>query len=243
MEKLLSKEQVVDNIHFLCEKKNIKLGTLEKECGVSPGYLSRIYSSKNNESYPNIEFLFKASKYLNVSIDFLLTLNYKYDTLPTEGEELIFRFVEKLIKETNKKIVIWENIYHERILSKNDEHYIDLKDDKELSALTDFFDQYEIDKNNLNNIYRLYFKKNDVLFLLNNGTKCFLIYLGKMNKTEHAYMTMDLSYSGNDKIEAKLYALFSELFDVVKLKTSRFKTNKRFIKFITDYVDGENGTI
>ena len=47
------KQKLMDNIYFLIQEREIKIGELENEIGVSTGYISRL--NKNPESAVSVE--------------------------------------------------------------------------------------------------------------------------------------------------------------------------------------------
>jgi transcriptional regulator with XRE-family HTH domain len=83
-------ELVVSNIRYLAKANKIKLGEIEKQCGVSVGYFSRKVSM-DGASIP-IHVAKQAAEILDVSLDELCT-NFRYDRLKQEAEELGFRLV------------------------------------------------------------------------------------------------------------------------------------------------------
>lgn len=104
--KKFNKYECLNNIRILLKDKNIKIGTLEKEAGCQPGYISRIEKLSNNTE-PSIEILLCAAKLLDVSVD-LLT-NGKLADL-TESEIYIIKFLEKLYIDIEKDETKWKKI-------------------------------------------------------------------------------------------------------------------------------------
>ena len=96
------KDIMIDNLYYLVKKKNLKVGELEKDCGVSAGYISRTRSE--SKSKPSIELVMKMAEALGVSIDTLV----RYDiTLLTTTEQYLLEFLEKLIKDTQDDKLTW----------------------------------------------------------------------------------------------------------------------------------------
>lgn len=73
------------NARYLCKQKNINIGELEKQIGVSKGYLSRLSSSEKAISLGN---LYKTAQILETTIDDLLSedmmIKYRIQELEEE---------------------------------------------------------------------------------------------------------------------------------------------------------------
>lgn len=67
---------IIDNILFLANKKGISKSDLEKEAGISAGYISRL-SRPENTTVPNVEVLLAFSKKLGVTVDYLVNPDRK----------------------------------------------------------------------------------------------------------------------------------------------------------------------
>ena len=93
----------LENIRYLLRKTDIKIGRLEKESGVQPGYLSRI-EKKENSAQPSLDFLLKASELFHVSMDQLLSVKL-WRISPSE--QYILNFLDKLRKDTNQDKLHW----------------------------------------------------------------------------------------------------------------------------------------
>lgn len=102
----MNRETVIQNIKRLCTHKNIPISQLEKNIGVSPGFLTRM-----STSYPSVDKVAAAAKYLEVSIDFLCNATLTDDNL------LHNTFAEILAQRTLYKTVQWVKIV------KNDARY------------------------------------------------------------------------------------------------------------------------
>lgn len=93
----------LENIRYLLRKTDIKIGRLEKESGVQPGYLSRI-EKKENSAQPSLDFLLKASELFHVSMDQLLSVKL-WRISPSE--QYIINFLDKLRNDTNQDKLHW----------------------------------------------------------------------------------------------------------------------------------------
>ena len=90
MSEEFNKKQMLDNISFLLQEFSKKIGELEAEAGVSPGYISRI--TKDEKTKPGIDFIVKTADALNVSVDTLLNADF---TKMTSTE----RYLVKLLRD------------------------------------------------------------------------------------------------------------------------------------------------
>ena len=102
MNKDFNKNLLLDNILYLVKEKNLKIGEVEVQAGVSPGYISR---NRDGNTKPSIEFIVNISSILNVSIDALTRVDFSAMT-PTE--KYLVSFIEKLIRDTTDDKLSWD---------------------------------------------------------------------------------------------------------------------------------------
>ena len=69
-------QRLMDNINSIIQQKNIKIGEMESDIGVSPGYISRL-TKKGNGAATSADLIWKVAKYLGVSVDFLMATQQK----------------------------------------------------------------------------------------------------------------------------------------------------------------------
>ena len=100
---MYTKQKCIQRIYDTAKEKSIKIGDLEKNAGVSPGYLSRIIK-EDSTSTMSVDLLVAIADQLHVSVEYLLT---DYDIL-NESESYLFRFFEKIKQETSKGKYEWE---------------------------------------------------------------------------------------------------------------------------------------
>ena len=98
-----NKNIMFDNISFMLKELGKKIGELESEAGVSPGYISR--TTKESNTKPGIDFIMNVADALNVSVDTLLRVDMSRLT-PTE--QYIITFLEKLVKDTLDDKLNWQ---------------------------------------------------------------------------------------------------------------------------------------
>jgi len=97
-----NKQLMLDNISFMLKEFGKKIGELEAEAGVSPGYISR--TSKDDKAKPGIDFIVKVAEALNTSVDTLLNIDLSGLT-PTE--RYLISFIEKLKRDTSEDKLEW----------------------------------------------------------------------------------------------------------------------------------------
>ncbi|WP_353892930.1 helix-turn-helix transcriptional regulator [Proteinivorax hydrogeniformans] len=102
MTKKFNKKLMLDNIAYLLKDAGKKIGELESDAGVSPGYISRI--SKEGNTKPGIDFIMNVADSLNVSINTLLNVEL---TEMTPNERYLLSFLEKLNKDTIDDKLDW----------------------------------------------------------------------------------------------------------------------------------------
>ena len=102
--KRFDKSICIKNIRYLMEKKNLKIGELEKASGNSIGYLSRLEKQEKTTD-PSAEFLVTAAQMLGITLDELI-----YDRLEdlSPNEEALIAFLARLTENTKKDVVSWD---------------------------------------------------------------------------------------------------------------------------------------
>lgn len=106
---MFDKKQCISNIYFLAKDQGKKIGDIEKQAGVSAGYISRINKDDNNTN-PGIEFLSSVASELGVSIETLIN----YDLSELSPTQLYFvNFIERLAWQTQCYQLKWnkETVY------------------------------------------------------------------------------------------------------------------------------------
>ena len=94
---------IINNLLYLINKNNTKIGELETKCGVTPGYISKL--SKDSSSKPSIEFIANVAKYYHLTIDLLITFDL---SSRSPSEEFINNFLYKLLDDTFHNKLEWE---------------------------------------------------------------------------------------------------------------------------------------
>ena len=81
-EKLINKELVGRNIHYLREKLDYTVEGMSEECDVS---LNSVYKWQRGETLPTVEKLYQLSKMFSISVDNILSVELSN----VEDEEII----------------------------------------------------------------------------------------------------------------------------------------------------------
>lgn len=102
MNEEFNKKIMFDNISFMLKEVGKKIGELEADAGVSPGYISR--ASKDGNAKPGIDFVVKAAEALGTSVDTLISVDM---TSLTPTELYLISFLEKLKKDTAADKLEW----------------------------------------------------------------------------------------------------------------------------------------
>ena len=100
---IYDRKKMANNIGYLLQVKDVKVGELERQIGVSHGYISRI--GKDDGIKPSIEVVAKIAQTLGVSVDTLLYEELS-DLTPTQA--YLTGLVEKLIRDTRNCTIYWE---------------------------------------------------------------------------------------------------------------------------------------
>ena len=112
---MFDKKLCMENIYAIAKDKGIKIGDLEKTAGLSAGYLSKL-SKEGNTAVPGIDSLLMIAQALGVSIDSLVSVDYK-DL--NNNEKYLAAFIEKLMSGTESRKITWE-IEGAAFLNSND---------------------------------------------------------------------------------------------------------------------------
>lgn len=125
---MFRKDVFIRNIYGLAEKKNLKIGEIEKECGVSTGFFSR-YKKEDGNARISIDSASAISEILGVSLETMIS----YDMTRMSQQEIYQNnFFSKLLKDTETDVVRW--------------HCTPLPDVEEMCELGHgYYDIYEID--------------------------------------------------------------------------------------------------
>lgn len=103
--KNFDKKLCLKNIRdLLKDKPEVKIGQIEKDAGVSAGYMSRLEKPDNNAE-PSMEFIVTAAKMLDVTVDELIKKRVEEIT---PAEKYILDFFKNVIEDTYKHEFHWK---------------------------------------------------------------------------------------------------------------------------------------
>ena len=102
------KELYFSNVRYLLKQRGIGLGDVEIESGNSQGYTSRL-DKPGNRNTPNGEYMLTVSQMTGVSIDDMLSKDFKASpAVLSESEKYMLGFLKQLKAQTEAENLIWE---------------------------------------------------------------------------------------------------------------------------------------
>lgn len=100
---MFDKTKLINNIKVLAKRKDIQLGQLESQAGVSTGYLSRQASSASGMG---IAVVAQMAQVLDVSLDDLV--NVDLETAVSATEAKVLNFIKKVGKDSHDELLNWD---------------------------------------------------------------------------------------------------------------------------------------
>ena len=222
---IFDNELLGKNIKFLASKNDLKIGEIEKEAGVSPGYISRLSSSKNDATYKLMDLIFFLSEKTDVSVLTLLTVDIAQ---LTKSEAYLTQFLEKLCRETKDEIIYWQTKQPETWGSPNFlQTCLSSASAKEEPDQEDALGEplyCPLEKPLRLNYFRSSKKQA-------NGLR--LSFYGAMKPMEVCTLYEDFT----------LYPLLQDVYTLAKASSAEFHISKDAQNFIENYInnEGENG--
>lgn len=111
---VFDKIKLINNIKVLAKRKDIQIGQLESQAGVSTGYLSRQASSASGMG---IAVVAQMAQVLDVSLDDLVNVDLESDVSATEAK--VLNFIKKVGKDTHDERLNWA-FYDKSLLRRTD---------------------------------------------------------------------------------------------------------------------------
>lgn len=105
METTISRKRIGENIKALARWYGFKIGDIEKEAGVSQGYLSRLANDSRNDSSPIIDLLLTASDKFKVTIDSLASMDF--NKIADSNKMRLHGFFETILYLSNRGCLDW----------------------------------------------------------------------------------------------------------------------------------------
>lgn len=109
---MLNNKVLIENIRRLCNKRNIKITNLEKELGFGAGIINRW----GNDADPSLSKIIQIADYFKVSIDEVVGYNNVIND----------EFIEKIISQTEDKVIQWKPYNNTKNQPKQYYGYLDL---------------------------------------------------------------------------------------------------------------------
>lgn len=100
------KKRISSNIRTLTKWYDYKIGALEKDAGVSPGYVSRLSKEDSLSSMPLIDLLVETSTKFKVSIDSIVYSDFS--KFANEDKKRLYLFSETLLYLTDTSQLLWK---------------------------------------------------------------------------------------------------------------------------------------
>ena len=110
--------RIINNMKFIIDNSKFKIGAIEKEAEVSPGYLSRKVADITNDGYTegvSINFLYTFAKHIDVSIDMLVNHDFQQELADMIESVSYERTIGYIMTKTR---IIQNNISNDEIWSK-----------------------------------------------------------------------------------------------------------------------------
>lgn len=110
----------INNIYYLLQKSNLKIGDLESYVGVSTGYLSR-QNKEGSTGKTSLEFALKAAEFLNVNISDLVDTDLNE---LTPDEQYLLKLIKKVIDDSKTNDLKWKRESESFLLNSNEPHVL-----------------------------------------------------------------------------------------------------------------------
>jgi len=142
MKRTVSRKRIGSNIKALAKWYGFKIGDIEKEAGVSSGYLSRLANDSKSESSPIMDLLLTASDTFRVSIDSLVSMDF--NKIADSNKMRLHGFLETLLYLSNRGRLDWkrasgQDVGEEELIAG---FYTDFNDDISFFIFKLFSDDY-----------------------------------------------------------------------------------------------------
>lgn len=256
MTKEFNKQLMLDNIYYLLKRYEKKIGELETEAGVSPGYISRI--SKEDNAKPGIEFIIKVADSLNISVDTLLNVNF---TEMTPTEKYLASFLEKLNEDTLDDKLDWDkessellnrmepdengHLYHPLMSLETFNEDSGCEYPSKVSRIVFVSETFGCQTYINGDCFNLTLKNGAILYFMNISKSAH-----RKSETDiyakEIWMytpTIDANYLCSNKDESQLAVLVDKLYATVseRMKYPQIKTGVKFIidSFMDDDIDDD----
>lgn len=244
------KDILFGNIAYLLKEREKKIGELESDAGVSPGYISR--TSKEENTRPGIDFIVKVAEVFEVSMDTLLRVKL-YEISSTE--KYILSFLEKLNQDTIQEELDWKREIPDSLNHQDDDIL-----DKPIHPLFEYKEYFQENGSEYPDLVKRYvfmsrefgtntWIEDDCFNLkINHGVTVYVMNLSKMtykygdknNKGKEVWL-----YSGGtpeylcgNSSDNELGFLVDNLYSSIAEYSKHPKIDERFRKAIDSFMNG-----
>ncbi|MBU3105133.1 helix-turn-helix domain-containing protein [Clostridium gasigenes] len=223
-------EKLRNNLNYLLQRNGLTKKQLEKDMGKGEGYLSRLIREGNNQE-ASIHLIRQLSIELRVSIDELVYEELSESNNYLDEKEKLF--LEKLIKKTKERNIIWEQFHlaveYEESCSSD------------LYALGDRDEQVYIFKSKFGRSYRNTAKNISSAFKvnLNANTEAIMVNLFCGKNFEEKYYELYVVKEGksypcctNENINNNVYKKLYELWQSINYDETKLVLDKIFDEYL-----------
>lgn len=95
---------LIKNINYLAKKYSIRVGELEKMLGISAGYISRT-AKEGSAKKMSVDVVWKIARFFRIDLRDLVDRDLE---MPSNENELLCRFIQKLRRQTEEHEITWE---------------------------------------------------------------------------------------------------------------------------------------
>lgn len=127
------KNKLMDNINSLIKEKNLRIGEVEAEVGISKGYLSRM-SKEDNDTIPTVDLIWNLAQKLDTSVDMLVGGDF---SRVNDNLFFLLKYIYKLKKDTDLHNIEWKRVpkkFYEDIEKGKGAHPLFMPVDDDITA-------------------------------------------------------------------------------------------------------------
>lgn len=128
------KNRLMDNINCLIKEKNLRIGEVEAEVGISKGYLSRM-SKEENDTIPTVDLIWNLAQKLGTSVDMLVGGDF---SKVNDNLFFIMKYVYKLKTMTDLHDIEWRRVpkaFYEAVERGMQTHPLFVDNERDLRSL------------------------------------------------------------------------------------------------------------
>lgn len=244
-------KKCINNIYYLIKDRNMKIGDVEKEVGVSTGYFSRL-SKEDNQASPSMETLCALAELLGVSLDSLAFLDL---TEMGYQDRLVSDFILKVIEMTVASNLLWtkQDMANVEVdISNFNKHplfELRNKEDEGFDSNIHHFDYTTTFRKGgyiVGEFYTVYLEDYKAsLYIVKTAQKHFADLIGDdfkyVNESYELFMSSDNELNGichTDSLLGKFYEkILPQLYDAAAVSSRKSKINIKVKNIITKFMN------